>query len=226
MIKNLLFSSGITKLISKNNSVTTEFANIVPLNSIQQGVYTQNGEVFQLQFDKLLIGEKRFLNFYIDIAKQFDNIQVIESDKQLDSTNKCHILFQRVLSMDDNDISNTVFYPTSPVPESPDSFLKAIPGKDQEVKENQVILAHLNLSLVYAPTVNAIIWTKTKENTWNSVKISGMFTDKPGDANFKIKHKIRNKSGNVMLNSLYVFTIPLDVVTFPLQMLALKGMVK
>ncbi len=196
-----------------------------------QNRITHNNKVcYQLQFDSLLKGKNRFLNIEFPIDNKENEFPFIyESRKKVEKGTLCYVYLIGNASFYSNEKSeiSKLFDYSYRTPSNFDSIKVLLPTSQHVKTGDTVIMANLNFSNYYnSNDIAFIIWQKDTTNNWQAKNelyfpvVSKTYT-KP-----IIKWKKRNRIGYYAKHSFYIVTFCADIVTFPFQILVLKGQAK
>lgn len=197
----------------------------------KQSIITNNNEkYYQLQFDSVLKGKNRFLNIEF-LMNNKDNIfpAVYETSEKIANGSLCYLYLISSASFysEEKDMVSKMFDYSYKLPSDFDTIKEYLPKSTIANTGDTVIIANLNFSNYFnANNIAFILWQKDTTNTWQ-VSYELFFPETSKNLiKSKIKWKGRKRALYYAKHSFYILTFCVDVITFPFQLLLLKGQMK
>lgn len=196
-----------------------------------QNIITNNDKkYYQLQFDSVLKGKNRFLNIEF-LLNNKDNIfpEVYETSEKITNGSLCYLYLISSVSFygEEKDMVSKLFDYSYKLPSDFDSIEEYMPRSVNAKIADTVIMANLNFSNYFnSNSVAFILWLKDSTEKWQARNELYFPEISENYSKSKIKWKSRKRIWYFAKHSFYIVTFCVDVITFPFQILLLKGQVK
>jgi hypothetical protein len=226
MFQGCLLTQSYTKNLRSRKHFEKEFANFPGRNKVFEGKYVGDVDfkgvsAYHLQFAQVLDGENRILNLYCD-PKNAIYPRIFETT-EMKAGSPAFIYINQTSDFEEKDFRNQLFYQNDKLPETPDTFLTNINFDKTKISETLIVL-DMDFGSVFSVPVTMIVWNKDSDGKY-SVSRNYSFLEKAPYPP-KLKWKKRNKLIFGLMNLGYAVVVPFDILTCPLQLFFLRGMVK
>lgn len=205
-------SSERNEFIDPEENYTLHRGTLSPVEIVRGG-----RKYHELQFKDILAGRGRYLNILIPVQYGSDPV-IFESHTEISTGKPAYIFFERSCCMEDyREILDPI--QSRKVENDPELMKKIIREKFPESagSNSPVIFCHLVFSNVYNYDLIYQVWRPYPGGT--PLFDSGYYLQKPYST-IDVKWGERSIPGTVAVKAGYVFPVALDVVTSPVQLLA------
>ncbi len=223
-----------TRELAKHNyfykDFKKEFDNFSGVSKMYQGYFIDskniNGKQYKTYcFNTVLDGKGRSLQ--MDVPMDFSYYPLITEKQENKTTeNIAFLLVKAHMDMECLDITEKLFFPTNPVPQSPDIVLDSIPEKEKIRTQDSITVLMIDFGNVYHRTISEICWKKQQNGSFLAERRTFFEETSTEYQKPKLKWKIRSRVIYALRHLGYILTVSIDIVTFPIQLIILRGAVK
>lgn len=230
-----LFTSSILKQIELVSFIGNEFDRFTENRKYKlcEGFVSgktniEGEELLQLNFENALKGKNRNLKVLVSSEFKFDIYPVVSETKSLENKTdeKCFLYFFNYYGFEDKSYLNKLIDFTAQLDDSPEKFLYDSEKNELLLNSKRIIIFCINFSNIYnAKDYITVTWTKT-DNVWKVSRNSYFMKFCKIIRKTDIKWKSRNLTALVLLYIFLIILYPIDLITLPLQLFFLRGIVK